>query len=191
MGALHSSDPATVFLSSRARVRDFVVGDLERALYEDRTVARVLGMRRTLFVVPTEDVALVQRSSTDHLIERERRRAADLITRADLAEDGAGWLEDVCERVLQALRARGEATAVELTEDVPELGEKLTLYKRDGSLMGTFGVSTRVLFLLATESRIIRARPKGTWLSSLYRWAPIDDWLGGPVPGAVHVDPRH
>jgi Winged helix DNA-binding domain len=40
-------------------------------------------------------------------------------------------------------------------------------------------VSTRLLFLLATEGRIIRGQPKGTWLSSLYRWAPMDRWVDG------------
>ena len=44
---------------------------------------------------------------------------------------------------------------------------------------GQVGVSTRLLFLLASEGRIIRGRPKGTWLSSLYRWAPMDRWVEG------------
>jgi hypothetical protein len=41
------------------------------------------------------------------------------------------------------------------------------------------GVSTRLLFLLSAEGRIIRGRPKGSWLSSLYRWAPMDRWVEG------------
>jgi hypothetical protein len=40
------------------------------------------------------------------------------------------------------------------------------------------GVSTRVLFLLATEGRIVRARPLGAWTSGQYRWAPTEAWLG-------------
>jgi hypothetical protein len=44
------------------------------------------------------------------------------------------------------------------------------------------GVSTRVLFLLATEGRIVRVRPRGTWVSGQYRWAPTDSWLGAPLP---------
>ena len=43
----------------------------------------------------------------------------------------------------------------------------------------TIGVSTRVLFLLATEQRVVRGRPKGSWTSSQYRWAPMDAWLAG------------
>jgi hypothetical protein len=51
MVALHSSDPATVFLSIQARVPGFTPTDLEQALYEDRSLVRILGMRRTMSVV--------------------------------------------------------------------------------------------------------------------------------------------
>ena len=54
--ALHATDPATVFLSLRARVRDVTVEGVERALYDDRTVLRMMAMRRTLFVVPVGSV---------------------------------------------------------------------------------------------------------------------------------------
>jgi hypothetical protein len=40
------------------------------------------------------------------------------------------------------------------------------------------GLSTRVLFLLATDGRIVRGRPVGSWLSSQWRWAPAHGWLG-------------
>ena len=40
---LHSTGPDTVFLSTRARTGDFEVADLERALYDDRSLVRMLG----------------------------------------------------------------------------------------------------------------------------------------------------
>ena len=83
---------------------------------------------------------------------------------------------------MAALEKRGEAVATELTKDVPELNEKITFYKSDGSVLSTVGMSTRILFLLAIEGRIVRGRPKGTWVSSMYRWAPMESWLGGPMP---------
>ena len=43
-------------------------------------------------------------------------------------------------------------------------------------------MSTRVLFLLASEGRIVRGRPLGGWTSSQYRWAPTDGWLEGGLP---------
>src|SRR4051794_34282815 len=52
MVVLHASDPATVHLSVAARVPGSEVSGTERALYDDRTLIRMLGMRRTVFVVP-------------------------------------------------------------------------------------------------------------------------------------------
>lgn len=182
---LHSSDPATVYLSAHARVDRFAVGDLEQALYEHRTLVRMLGMRRTMFVVPRDLAGVMDAACTRALAPTERRRLIRMVEDQHLTVDGAAWLEDVEARVMTALVARGEATATELTTDVPELGLKLT-FGEGKTWGGTFGMSTRVLFLLATEGRIVRARPRGTWLSTLYRWSPTDVWLDG---GLIDFDP--
>jgi len=181
MTGLHSSDPASVYLSARARVTGFKQDDLEYALYEAKTLVRLLAMRRTLFVVPATMAALLQHSSTVALGGPERKRLAGWVESYGIADDGPTWVAVVSEKTLSALRERGEAVATELTKDVPELGEKITFYKKDGSVLTTVGMSTRILFLLAAEGKVIRGRPKGTWVSSMYRWAPIDDWLGGPM----------
>jgi Winged helix DNA-binding domain len=55
---------------------------------------------------------------------------------------------------------------------------------------GTVGVSTRVLFLLATDARVVRGRPRGTWVSSQYRWSPIERWLPGGVPDVPEREAR-
>ena len=52
-------DPATVVLSLRARLDPFAVADLEDALYERRTLLRMLAMRRTMFVVPLDLAAVM------------------------------------------------------------------------------------------------------------------------------------
>jgi hypothetical protein len=38
-------------------------------------------------------------------------------------------------------------------------------------------VVTRILLLLAAEGRIVRGRPRGSWVSGQYRWSVVDDWL--------------
>ena len=182
MTGLHSSDPATVYLSARARVPGFKQGDLEAALYEKKSLVRILAMRRTMFVVPVEMAPMLHHSSTVALVAPERRRLAGWVESYGIAEDGPMWIDAVADKTLAALRKRGEAVAGELTKDVPELGEKITFYKKDGSVLTTVGMSTRILFLLATEGKVIRGRPKGTWVSSMYRWAPMDDWVGKPMP---------
>jgi len=178
----HSSDPVSVFVSARARVEGFVAADLEDALYERRTLVRLLGMRRTLFVVPRELTAIVDVACTKSLAPGERRRLIRMIEEQGVAPPGKGkgWLDGVMARTFEALEARGEATARELTRDVPELGAKLS-FGQGTTWAGTMGVSTRVLFLLAAEGLIVRARPLGSWISGQYRWAPIDAWLGEPL----------
>jgi hypothetical protein len=43
---------------------------------------------------------------------------------------------------------------------------------------GTPGLVTRVLFVLAAEGQLVRGRPRGSWMSSQYRWAPMSAWIG-------------
>lgn len=178
MVGLHSSDPATVYLSMWARVLDFDVPVLENALYEDRTLVRILGMRRTMWVVPTDFASAIHSSSTRALAAPQRRRLVRMLETGGVTRNGESWLEAVSERTVEALDRLGEATARELSEEVPELTSKIRAYKKDGSLIGEFGASTRVLFQLATEGRVIRGRPLGTWLSSQYRWSTTANWLG-------------
>lgn len=180
---LHGSDPASVFLSARARLREpaGAVAALERALYDERTLVRTLCMRRTMFVVPLDLVPVVQAVCTDALVPAERRRLVRMIEEHGIADDGARWLREVEAKTLAELEARGEATAAELSKAVPELREQLS-FGEGKTWAGTVGVSTRVLFLLSTEQRVVRGRPKGSWTSSQYRWSSMEAWLPDGVP---------
>lgn len=181
---LHSSDPTTVFLSVWARVDGVCVADVEKALYDDRSLLRMLGMRRTMFVVPIDMATELKTACADRYVTAERRRLVGFLDDQLVPGNGSAWLDDVIDRTLDALHRRGEATAKELVEDVPELGAKLHFGQ------GTFGLSTRVLFFLATDLRIIRARPMGSWKSSQYRWTPLDRWLPGALSTIEPEDAR-
>lgn len=184
---LHSSDPSTVYLTAWVRVEDFTPNDLERALYEDKSLVRMLGMRRTMFVVTPEVAATMDAAVTKAHVEGERKRLVRVVEESGLAEDGAAWVERVLDDTLGALEARGEATARELGEDVPELKEKIH-FGEGKKWGGSVGMSTRVLFMLATTGRIVRTRPLGTWLSSQYRWTATATWFGADLPS---VDVEH
>ena len=189
MVGLHSSDPASVYLSAWARVEGFVPAGLEDALYRRRSLVRMLGMRRTLFVVPVDLAAVMHEACTKARAPAERRRLVRMLEEQGVAAPGRGerWLDRVASATLEALRARGEASARELTADVPELGTKLDL-GQGTTWAATVGVSTRVLFLLATEGLVVRARPLGSWTSGQYRWATTEHWLGGPLPEIDHAE---
>jgi hypothetical protein len=180
LAGLHSTDPVTVFLGARARTADLEPGDLEAALYERRTLARMLAMRRTMFVVPTDLVPLLHAAATRALVPTQRTRIEKLLADGGVTDRPDRWLRDVQAATMAALAARGQATAVELGEDVPELQIKIPT-AAGKAYEGTIGVSTQVLFLLATEGRVIRGRPRGSWISTQYRWAPLDTWLGVDV----------
>jgi hypothetical protein len=186
---LHSSDPTSVYLSARARVTGFVPADLEDALYERRSLARMIGMRQTLFVVPRDVAAVMDEACTKALAPPERRRLVGMLEAQGIAATGKGerWIRRVAAETLEALARRGPCTARELTKDVPDLGAKL-VFGQGRTWAGTMGVSTRMLFLLAAEGEILRARPLGTWVSGQYRWARTEDWLGEPLRTIGHAE---
>jgi hypothetical protein len=186
--AVHSTDPASVFLGLAQRVDGASPTSIEHELYEARSVVRMLGMRRTVHVVPVDLVPIVHASSTRAVAARERRRSLELVAGAGITDDPSRWLEQLEDETLQALRARGEATAAELSGDVPAL--KLPLEVGEGTKWaGTTSASTRVLALLAADGHIVRGRPRGSWTSSQYRWAPMSAWLpsGAKEPSAAEA----
>jgi hypothetical protein len=174
--ALHGTDPATVFLSAAARVRQPSVADIERALYTDRQLIRMLGMRRTMFVVSDELAPVVQAACTNAIAAQLKRRYQQLLEGANVVPEVGSWWASVAEATLAALEKRRLATAQELGQDVPEL--KTQILRAEGkSYAGTQSIATWMLMQLSAEGRIVRGQPRGSWISSQYRWAPIDAWL--------------
>jgi hypothetical protein len=177
--ALHGTDPASVFLSVLARMRVPDVAAIERALYDDRVLVRMLGMRRTVFTVPVGTAPVVQAACTRDIAARERRLLLRHLADSDVGD--AAWLREVEESTLVALGARGEATAAELATAEPRLRERVML-AQGKPYGGPQNISTRVLFLLAADGRIMRGRPRGSWISSQYRWSRTESWLPGGMP---------
>jgi len=126
---LHTSDPATPFLSAWARVDDLAIPDMEVCLYEDPSLFRILGMRRTLFAVPADLIPLLHHGCAVPLAAPERRRLAGYLEAEGITDDGHGWIERVGDATVEAITNRGQALATELREDVPELKETLTFGK--------------------------------------------------------------
>jgi Winged helix DNA-binding domain len=170
---LHGTDPASVYLSAWART-GASPAVIEEALYAERTLVRMLGMRRTVFVVPSDLVPVIQAACTDQIAERMRRDLSRLVQRSGIAPDGASWLKEVGEATVQALAARGSATGAELAQDEPRLRAQL-IYAEGKSYGGPVNVTTRLLTLLAAEGLIVRGRPRGGWTSSQVTWSAAAD----------------
>jgi Winged helix DNA-binding domain len=177
---LHSTDPATVYLSMQQRLANFTIDDLDAALYERRSLVRLLGMRRTMFVVPLDIAAEIDASCTKALVAPERRRTVQLIEAQGI--DGADALiDDACAATLAALRAGEPLPGRALTPIVSELQHQVLLAegKRYESRVS---ITNRILLQLSIEGHIVRTRPLGTWLSSQYRWTTTERWFARLSP---------
>jgi hypothetical protein len=177
--ALHGTDPASVYLAAAARMRVPDVGPVEKALYDDRLLLRMLAMRRTVFTVQAELAPVVQAACSNAVARRERRRTLQFIEQAGLGDDA--WLREVEEAAVAALRARGEAFTADLSGDVPRLKERILLGEGK-AYEARPTIANRVLLGLAAEGRVIRGRPRGSWTSSQFSWSPIEAWLPDGLP---------
>jgi len=189
--ALHATDPVTVYLSAWART-GCSVEHLDEALYADRNLVRMLGMRRTMFVLPAELVDVVQAACTDDVARRLRRGLEKHLTDGGIGDgDAAGWLRSVEAGVLRALAARGRgASGAQLSEDEPRLRTQLT-YTPDKAYGGTANITSRVLGLLAADGHLVRGNRRGGWSSGQFEWFPAQAWLradAGPRPASASGD---
>jgi hypothetical protein len=179
--ALHGTDPSSVYLAAQARISQADCSAIDHALYEERSLVRMLGMRRTMFVVPTALAPLIQAACTDQVADRMRKGIAEQIRSAGIADDGLAWLDQVGKATVQALIDRSDgsgATGAELAQAEPRLRKQIII-SPGKSYGGPVSLTSRILMLLSAEGRIVRGRPRGGWTSSQYLWFPAAAWLPG------------
>jgi hypothetical protein len=179
--ALHATDPVTVYLSAWARSR-CAAQDVDAALYAERSVVRMMGMRRTVFVVPARLAGVVQAACADDVAARLRRQLEKELSSRGIGDgDAGGWLRAVQDGALRALAARGGgASGAELAADEPRLRTQL-IYAPDKSYGGAQYITSRVLTLIGAEGRMIRGHRRGGWSSGQFEWFLPDAWLRGGV----------
>ncbi|MBF6066266.1 AlkZ family DNA glycosylase [Nocardia terpenica] len=180
MVALHATDPATVYLSVAARTRGLEPAHVERALYDDRTLVRLLAMRRTMFVAPVGLLPALQAGVADALADKQRRAYGRYLTEVVDGDIGA-WLAEVEDETHRELLARGSATGAQLGAAVPRLRTRVDTAPGKSYSKPT-NITTWVLITLGCEGRIVRGRPNGGWTSSQYTWVPVESWLPAGVP---------
>ena len=181
--ALHGTDPASVYLSAWARTDGVGKAAIEHALYEERSLVRMLGMRRTVFVVPAALVPVIQSACADQVAERLRRQLTQVVAAAGIATDAATWLKDVGEGTVRVLAARGSATGAELARDEPRLRTQI-IAAPDNPYGGAVNLTTRLLTLLSAEGLIVRGRPRGGWTSTQFTWSAAPERTDLPAAAA-------
>ena len=173
--ALHGTDPATTFLSAVQRTTDGTIADVEKALYDDRSLIRVLSMRRTVFAVPTDLVPACHAAASDIVAREQRRRLEKLLGEADVTDDPAGWLREVEAVAVAAVEDAGEITSAELGKLDERLAARIVLAPGT-KYEASQAVASRLLTLMSAAGEIVRVRPKGGWTSTQFRWSTLHNW---------------
>ena len=204
MTVLHATEPATVYLSLHARVDGLTVADVDRELYERRSLVKQLAMRRTVFVFPRDLLPAAWGSSSARVAAQLRPRLAKDVERGGLAADGAAWVDRACAAVLDRLADGSELSAKALREELPELEGRIDIAV--GKAYGAnVAMSPRVLSQLGVEGLITRGRNGGHWRISRPQWTSMARLAGrrtgadegrrglgrAGAPLAVDLRPRH
>jgi len=176
MTVLHSTEPATVYLSLHARVDGLTVADVDKALYADRSLVKQLAMRRTLFVFPRDLLPAAWGSAAARVARTEWARVTKDVVVAGIATDGGAWLRTATDAVVEALRSGPLGTA-ELRERLPEI-EGTVIISPGKKWGGAVQMAPRVLTQLGAQGRIVRGDNAGHWRISRPAWTSMDDWLG-------------
>lgn len=145
-------------------------------MYDNRSLIKHLAMRRTLWLVRTEDLPMIQAGASDRVAANELRRLVADVEKAGVARDGSSWVETACSAVLDHLHEHGPCSATELRRALPELAG--TYDPAPGKTWGGVGpLSPRVLTVLAVRGGIVRGPNDGTWTTSRPRWVAARHWL--------------
>ncbi len=180
--ALHSSDPLTPHLALWARVPGFQTADLDAAMYDRQDFLRVHAMRRTMFVVPRDQLATFDAGAGRAVAAAERKKLEVWLAADMPAKTIKPWLAGLADQIVEALNATPDLRTQDLSAQIPALATPVLV--GSGKWSQRVPVASRLVFLMALEGRIARSRPAGSWRSSQYRWciapttSPLDPAAG-------------
>lgn len=183
---LHATDPPSVHLSCWARSDAVTIDDVERALYETRSLVRQQSMRETIFVFPRDLVPAVWGSAAARIAAVYRRRFARDLERWGPAGDGHGgaWLEAAEKAVLARLRDGVPRSSAQVREEVPKVSGVI-VQAPDKPWGGKLAIAPKVLAQLSMDGAIARAGNAGAWYTSRPTWTTTESWWGHDVPPAL------
>jgi len=151
VGGLHSTSASVPYLSLRARHTTFAKKQLQRALYEKRSLAKVLCMRNTLFILPKELLPVAYQAT-------KKRRDANIARYLR----HYGFTRQDYERAVAATKELMGTAALTAAEMKGEL--------RDSHL-------DIVVDLMPNDWQLVRGRPRGSWRSNLHEYSSFQVWF--------------
>lgn len=154
ISGLHAQVASTPYLSLWNRINSFQKEELNRELYERRTLVKIWGMRGTLHIIPT-----------DYVVEcyQATKRAGG---RHSLK------LEPIHEQILKVLGEQGPLTAHELIAHIPELKNNI-----QSKYPGVETLGQLCLREMSQSTVLMPSKPSGDWKSNLHTYVNFKTWL--------------
>jgi len=135
-------------------------------------------MRMTVHAVPSDEVPFFFQAYVERHVQAESRGWESLLVQAGMCQEGEAeaLLKQLHRQVLDVLIEKGPSTVRQISQAVPELKAKIR-HDVGKPYEGEFSIGSRLVPSMCVLGLLVRARPRGTWRSSLYEYAALSDWL--------------
>jgi len=149
--ALHATRPSSSYISLHARMKDFKREDLDRELFEKKTLGKIKCMRKTVHIVNREFLPVAFGATSELTVKNATRYCKNQgISEQDYVI--------VSRSIMDALRGRGKTTG--------EIKRELKGPKETSSIIN----------LMCDQGLIIRGRGK-SWKDSTYRYSIFSEFF--------------
>lgn len=184
MTVLHATEAATVHLALWVRTRSVTVDDVDRALYDDRTLVKQVAMRRTLFVFPRDLLPAAWGSAAARAAAQQYKDVSKYVVSGGIAENPGAWFAAASAAVLDVLADGMPRTTTQIRDAVPVLAERFTIGTPGDRSGRSYPIGAWVVSALGAQGRVIRAANAGPWRLNKPTWTLTGSWLGD-VPAAL------
>lgn len=177
--ALHATEATTPYLSQWARLPDFQRSQLEQAWHRRRDLVKLLCMRATLHLVPSDEMPWFYQAYEDRSAADYRRDMPEtLLVQAGLCqeEDAPALKHALQDNVIAFLMDQGAATTREIARAVPALQAKIR-YDVGKPTEGQYSIGTGIIRAMCAQGLLVRGQPRGSWRSNQHEYAPLATWL--------------
>jgi uncharacterized protein YcaQ len=151
IGGLHATGAIAPYLSLWARRTGFAKKELQEALFDERSLGKVLCIRNTLFIFPRELLPAAYQAT------KKQREA--LLSR---------WLRQ--HGITPQEYERSSADIREMLGDAAKTAVEIKQELSDPSLRA-------LVDLMPNDWQLVRTRPRGTWRSNMYEYSTFEAWF--------------
>ncbi len=152
IGGLHATNPTTPFLSLLARTNSFSIEMLREELYQNKSLAKVTFVRKTMFILPKNMLPIAFSAV---------QRNTKLLTDQHL-------------KYLQLTQKKYENTSKEILNILKNRGLTLQELKTE---MGKIPNLMYIVRMMCFQGLLIRGAPKSGWKSSLHTYFPFREYF--------------